>query len=59
LDFGLQIAAVLRGNAFAKMMELLFEYDPDPLFGVGSPHNADVDTSRRANEQAGVIRNVS
>ena len=50
---------MLRGNAFAKMMELLFEYDPDPLFGVGSPHNADVDTSRRANEQAGVIRNVS
>lgn len=52
LDFGLQLAAVLRGNAFAKMMELLFEYDPDPPFGVGSPRNADVETLGRANERA-------
>jgi len=37
VDFGLHLAAILRGDDMAKMMQLVFEYDPEPPFDAGDP----------------------
>lgn len=43
LDFGLRIVAQLRGEAHARITQLLAEYDPDPPFA-GSPEKAKPET---------------
>lgn len=43
LDFGLTIAAILRGEDWAKRMMLTLEYTPDPPFEGGSPDTAHPD----------------
>jgi cyclohexyl-isocyanide hydratase len=43
LDFGLQMAAVLRDPTYAQCMQLLAEYDPHPPFHSGSLHTASVE----------------
>jgi cyclohexyl-isocyanide hydratase len=40
LDFGLTLLAALRGEAAAKLTQLMLEYDPDPPFDAGSPEAA-------------------
>jgi cyclohexyl-isocyanide hydratase len=40
LDFGLQMAAKLRGDDYARMLQLMFEYDPQPPFNAGSEAKA-------------------
>jgi cyclohexyl-isocyanide hydratase len=40
IDFGLQVAARLRSAAYAQMLQLLLEYDPQPPFQAGSPAGA-------------------
>jgi cyclohexyl-isocyanide hydratase len=40
IDFGLRIAARLRGDDFARALELNLEYDPQPPFGTGTPAKA-------------------
>jgi len=40
LDFGLTLAAVLRGEEHAKMLQLAIEYDPHPAFDAGAPERA-------------------
>lgn len=40
IDFGLRIAARLRGEDFARALELNLEYDPQPPFGTGTPAKA-------------------
>lgn len=40
IDFGLALAAELAGEAFAKALQLAFEYDPQPPFDCGSPEGA-------------------
>jgi cyclohexyl-isocyanide hydratase len=40
IDFGLRIAARLRGDDFARSLELTLEYDPQPPFGTGTPGKA-------------------
>jgi cyclohexyl-isocyanide hydratase len=40
IDFGLRIAARLRGEDFARALELTLEYDPQPPFGTGTPGKA-------------------
>jgi cyclohexyl-isocyanide hydratase len=37
IDFGLRLAARLRDEPYAKMLQLIFEYDPQPPFHAGSP----------------------
>jgi cyclohexyl-isocyanide hydratase len=37
VDFGLHLAAILRGSDVAKMIQLVFEYDPKPPFDAGDP----------------------
>jgi cyclohexyl-isocyanide hydratase len=40
IDFGLALAAELAGEEVAKMLQLAFEYDPQPPFDCGSPETA-------------------
>ncbi|MCC6536421.1 MAG: DJ-1/PfpI family protein [Bryobacterales bacterium] len=40
IDFGLRIAARLRGEEYARALELNLEYDPQPPFGTGTPAKA-------------------
>ena len=51
IDFGLRVAAVLRGEAVAQQIQLQMEYSPAPPFQSGSPATAPkaiVDAARRA-----------
>lgn len=51
IDFGLRVAAVLRGEALAQQIQLQMEYRPAPPFDAGSPATAPtaiVDAVRRA-----------
>jgi cyclohexyl-isocyanide hydratase len=48
LDFGLTIAAKLRGDDYARMLQLMLEYDPQPPFDAGSEAKAGVEIDRRA-----------
>ena len=40
LDFGLTMAAKLRSGDYARMLQLAFEYDPQPPFDAGSEAKA-------------------
>lgn len=40
IDFGLTLAAELAGEETAKMLQLAFEYDPQPPFDCGTPDKA-------------------
>ncbi|HEV2299330.1 MAG TPA: DJ-1/PfpI family protein [Candidatus Acidoferrales bacterium] len=40
IDFGLRVAAELRGEDVARLLELTLEYDPQPPFGPGTPEKA-------------------
>ena len=40
IDFGLQVAARLRSEQYAQMLQLMLEYDPQPPFHAGSPEGA-------------------
>jgi cyclohexyl-isocyanide hydratase len=40
IDFGLQLAALLRGEDYARRIQLTLEYDPKPPFSSGSPRTA-------------------
>lgn len=43
IDFGLKLAAVLRGELEAKRIQLEIEYNPQPPFDTGSPESAGPD----------------
>jgi len=40
IDLGLEIAAALRGKAYAEAIQLQAEYDPAPPYNAGSPAKA-------------------
>jgi len=40
IDFGLALAAELAGDDVARLLQLGFEYDPQPPFDAGSPETA-------------------
>jgi cyclohexyl-isocyanide hydratase len=40
IDFGLVLASKMRGERFARMLQLINEYDPQPPFHAGSPKTA-------------------
>jgi cyclohexyl-isocyanide hydratase len=59
IDFGLALAAELAGEEVAKMLQLAFEYDPQPPFDCGSPEGAGVERVARLRElQAGRVKQV-
>jgi cyclohexyl-isocyanide hydratase len=37
IDYGLTLAAALRGEDYARRVQLVVEYDPKPPFGSGTP----------------------
>jgi putative intracellular protease/amidase len=41
IDMGLALVAKIAGDEFAKTIQLLIEYDPEPPFDAGSPAKAD------------------
>lgn len=43
IDFGLTVAADLRGREAAERVQLMLEYDPAPPFDAGSPRRASAD----------------
>jgi cyclohexyl-isocyanide hydratase len=47
LDFGLQMAAKLRGDDYARMLQLAFEYDPQPPFDAGTEAKAGAHIDRK------------
>jgi cyclohexyl-isocyanide hydratase len=40
IDFGLRVAAKLRGEDYARFLTLALEYDPQPPYGSGTPEKA-------------------
>jgi cyclohexyl-isocyanide hydratase len=51
IDFGLRLAAILRGETVAQQIQLQMEYNPAPPFRAGSPATAPkalTDVARRA-----------
>lgn len=40
IDFGLALAAEIAGEDAAKLLQLTFEYDPQPPYDCGSPEKA-------------------
>jgi cyclohexyl-isocyanide hydratase len=47
IDFALALAAELAGEDHARMLQLAFEYDPQPPFDSGTPEKAGVATVAR------------
>ncbi|QYI99923.1 DJ-1/PfpI family protein [Thalassovita mediterranea] len=47
IDFGLALAAKIRGEDHARFIQLSIEYDPQPPFDSGSPDKADAATLER------------
>jgi cyclohexyl-isocyanide hydratase len=59
IDFALALAAELAGEDVAKLLQLNFEYDPQPPFDCGSPESAGAELVARVREmQAGRLRQV-
>ena len=46
LDFGLTMAAKLRGDEYARTLQLAYEYDPRPPFDAGTEEKAGAGTAR-------------
>jgi cyclohexyl-isocyanide hydratase len=42
IDFGLTLAATLRGEEYARRVQLVIEYDPQPPYRAGTPETAGV-----------------
>lgn len=40
IDLALEVASALRGDEYARMQQLIFEYDPQPRFQAGTPEGA-------------------
>jgi cyclohexyl-isocyanide hydratase len=51
LDFGLTLAALLRGDDAAKHAQLILEYAPEPPFHAGTPHDAGPAMTARERKQ--------
>ncbi|HEY6912129.1 MAG TPA: DJ-1/PfpI family protein [Myxococcales bacterium] len=67
IDFGLRLAAELRGEKVAKEIQLLMEYDPAPPYAAGSPASAgpelvaSLTAARRAigDERRGIVERAA
>jgi cyclohexyl-isocyanide hydratase len=40
IDFGLELACELRGEEYARLIQLALEYNPQPPFAAGTPRQA-------------------
>lgn len=55
IDFGLVLTAMVGGEAMAKTIQLMLEYEPVPPFHSGSPEHADADVLEKANNNTQAI----
>ena len=55
IDFGLALIAAIRGDDFARTVQLGLEYDPQPPFDSGSPDRADAATVDRVRDRTQAI----
>lgn len=53
IDFGLRLAARLRDEPYAKMLQLIFEYEPRPPFHAGNPESAGTKLTSHVRERMG------
>jgi cyclohexyl-isocyanide hydratase len=51
IDFGLQVAARLRSEQYAQVLQLMLEYDPQPPFHAGSPDGAGEELTKHVRER--------
>jgi len=51
IDFGLKLAAMLRGEAEAKQIQLQIEYNPAPPFDAGTPQVAGAELERAVRQR--------
>jgi cyclohexyl-isocyanide hydratase len=51
IDFGLALLAAIRGEEFARAVQLGLEYDPQPPFDSGSPERAGDEATARVRER--------
>ena len=51
IDFGLTLAARLRGEEYARRIQLVIEYDPQPPFAAGSPERAGESLTREIRQR--------
>jgi cyclohexyl-isocyanide hydratase len=56
IDFGLKLAALLRGEEEARRIQLLLEYDPAPPFDAGSPEHAGAEIENAVRRQAATLQ---
>lgn len=56
IDFGLALAAKIRGEEYAKFIQLSLEYDPAPPFDAGSPEKV---SSEILNEYQNMVKRVA
>jgi putative intracellular protease/amidase len=52
IDMGLTLLAKIAGDEFAKTVQLLIEYDPEPPFDSGSPDKASPELVKNLREMA-------
>ena len=55
IDFGLRLAAELRGERAAREIQLLLEYDPEPPFRSGSPREAGAELVEAITSKRGAL----
>jgi cyclohexyl-isocyanide hydratase len=44
IDFGLELVSMLKDDDYAKTVQLMMEYDPQPPFDTGNPANASAES---------------
>lgn len=59
IDLGLTLGARLRGEAFARVQELVMEYDPHPPFRTGSPTLAGAELTAAARAGMAPLHDVA
>jgi cyclohexyl-isocyanide hydratase len=59
IDLGLTLGARLRGEAFARMEELVMEYDPHPPFRTGSPTLAGTELTAAARDGMAPLHGIA
>jgi cyclohexyl-isocyanide hydratase len=55
IDFALRVVAHLRGDGYARALQLQSEYDPAPPFDSGSPASADPQLARNIRDMFGPV----
>jgi cyclohexyl-isocyanide hydratase len=58
IDFGLVLVAEIFGEDFAKEIQLMIEYNPQPPFDSGSPQTATADLLKKIEAQTKQVQST-